>query len=71
MTDLKVDYALLDQSETTLSGLVSEFENIRAQESAYDGAMGSGDIASAMGSFAGTGITTARSWSDPCRRSAR
>jgi hypothetical protein len=53
MTDLKVDYALLDQSEVTLSGLVSEFENIKAQESAYDGAMGSGDIASAMDSFAG------------------
>jgi hypothetical protein len=53
MADLKVDYALLDQSEVSLSGLVSEFEHIKAQESSYDGAMGSGDIASAMDDFAG------------------
>jgi uncharacterized protein YukE len=51
--DLKVDYNLLDQSEKALSSLVSEFQNIKAQESAYDGAMGSGDVASAMGDFAG------------------
>jgi predicted methyltransferase MtxX (methanogen marker protein 4) len=53
MTDLKVDYTLLDQSETSLSSLVSDFQNIKAQESSYDGALGSGDIASAMDSFAG------------------
>jgi len=53
MTDLKVDYTLLDQSETSLSGLVSDFQNIKAQESSYDGALGSGDIAGAMDSFAG------------------
>jgi uncharacterized protein YukE len=53
MADLKVDYTLLDQSEKSLSSLVSEFQNIKAQESGYDGAMGSGDIASAMDSFAG------------------
>jgi len=53
MADLKVDYALLDQSEISLSGLVSEFENIKAQESSYDGALGSGDMASAMDKFAG------------------
>jgi hypothetical protein len=53
MADLKVDYQLLDSSERTLSNLTSEFQNIKAQESGYDGAMGSGDIASAMDSFAG------------------
>lgn len=49
MADLKVDYTLLDQSETSLSGLVSDFQNIKAQESSYDGALGSGDIAGAYG----------------------
>ncbi len=53
MSDLKVDYNLLEQSEKSLSSLVSEFQNIKAQEGSYDGAMGSGDIASAMDSFAG------------------
>ena len=31
----------------------SEFKNIKAQDSGYDGAMGSGDITGAMGSFSG------------------
>jgi hypothetical protein len=53
MADLKVDYQLLDSTETTLSSLVSEFQNIKAQESGYDGAMGSGDVAGAMDSFGG------------------
>lgn len=53
MADLKVDYQLLDSSERTLSNLTSEFQNIKARDSGYDGAMGSGDIASAMDSFAG------------------
>jgi hypothetical protein len=53
MADLKVDYQLLDATERTLSNLTSEFQNIKARESGYDGAMGSGDIASAMDSFAG------------------
>jgi uncharacterized protein YukE len=53
MADLKVDYQLLDSTERTLSSLVSEFQNIKAQEGSYDGAMGSGDIASAMDGFAG------------------
>ena len=51
--DLKVDYQLLDTTEQTLSSLVSEFQNIKAQESGYDGAMGSGDVAGAMDGFAG------------------
>jgi hypothetical protein len=53
MADLKVDYQLLDSTERTLTSLTSEFQNIEAQEAGYDGAMGSGDIASAMDSFAG------------------
>lgn len=53
MADLKVDYQLLDSTERTLSSLTSEFQNIKAQEGSYDGAMGSGDIAGAMDSFAG------------------
>lgn len=53
MADLKVDYQLLDSTERTLSSLTSEFQNIKAQESGYTGALGSGDIAGAMDSFAG------------------
>ena len=53
MADLKVDYQLLDSTEKSLSTLVSEFQNIKAQEHAYDGALGSGDIAGALGSFSG------------------
>lgn len=53
MADLKVDYQLLDSTERSLSSLVSEFQNIKAQEGSYDGAMGSGDIAGAMDNFAG------------------
>jgi len=53
MADLKVDYQLLDSIERSLSSLYSEFSNIQAQTGAYDGAMGSGDVASAMDGFAG------------------
>jgi hypothetical protein len=53
MADLKVDYQLLDSIERSLTSLYSEFSNIKAQTSAYDGAMGSGDVASAMDGFAG------------------
>jgi hypothetical protein len=53
MADLKVDYQLLDAIEHNLSNLVSQFEHIETQTSSYDGAMGSGDIAGAMGNFAG------------------
>ena len=57
MADLKVDYQLLDSIERSLSSLHSEFQNIQVNTSAYDGAMGSGDVASAMDGFAGN-------WSD-------
>lgn len=53
MSDLKVDYQLLDSIERSLTSLHSEFQNIKAQTGAYDGAMGSGDVASAMDGFAG------------------
>lgn len=52
MPDLKVDYQLLESTERTLSSLVSEFQNMQAQESAYDWALGSGPIAGAMNGFA-------------------
>jgi hypothetical protein len=52
MPDLKVDYQLLESTERTLSGLISEFQNMQAQETSYDWAMGSGPIAAAMNGFA-------------------
>jgi hypothetical protein len=53
VADLKVDYQLLNSIESSLTSLLSEFQNIKAQTSAYDGAMGSGAVASAMDGFAG------------------
>ena len=53
LADLKVDYQLLDSIESSLSSLLSEFQNIQASTGAYDGAMGSPDVASAMDGFAG------------------
>jgi hypothetical protein len=53
MADLKVDYQLLDSIERSLTSLYSEFSNIKAQTGDYDGAMGSGDVTSAMDGFAG------------------
>jgi hypothetical protein len=51
--DLKVEFDLLNAAKKTLTNLTSEFQHIKAQESAYDGAMGSGDITGALGSFSG------------------
>lgn len=53
MSDLKVDYQLLDSIESSLSSLLSGFQNIKAQTGGYDGAMGSSAIVSAMDGFAG------------------
>jgi len=53
MADLVVDYNLLGQTESSLNGLTREFTDIKAQEHAYFGDWGSGDIASAMDDFAG------------------
>lgn len=52
MADLVVDYNLLSQTESSLNGLMNEFSNIKAQEHAYFGDWGSGDIAGAMDDFA-------------------
>jgi hypothetical protein len=53
MADLKVDYQLLDSIERSLSSLLSEFQNIQVRTGAYDGAMGSSAVVSAMDGFAG------------------
>jgi hypothetical protein len=52
-SDLKVDYQLLESIHSTMTGLLSELENIQPQQGEYDGAMGSGSIAGAMDGFAG------------------
>jgi len=53
MADLKVDYGILGQTESSLRSLVSEFATIKTQDDAYSEAWGSGDIAAAMGGFSG------------------
>jgi hypothetical protein len=53
MADLVVDYPLLDQTETSLSGLAREFGDIKSQERSYDGDWGSPRIENAMTDFAG------------------
>lgn len=53
MTDLVVDYNLLEGARKALTSLASEFGGLRASTSGYDGAMGSGAIADAMNGFAG------------------
>jgi len=53
VSDLRVDYSLLEASHKTLTGLASEFGSLQASTSGYDAALGSGTIAGAMGSFAG------------------
>jgi hypothetical protein len=53
MTDLRVDYQLLDQIDASLGRLAGQFENIQAVQDGYNGAMGSVDITGAMNEFAG------------------
>lgn len=53
MSDLKVDYQLLESIHSTMGGILTELENIQPQQGQYDGAMGSGSIAGAMDGFAG------------------
>jgi hypothetical protein len=48
---LKVEFDLLTSTEKTLTGLHSEFSDIKAQERAYDSEWGSGDVEGAMHSF--------------------
>ena len=53
MADLKVAFDLLESTEQTMTSLTSEFKNIKTSTGDYNGALGSGDIAGAMGSFSG------------------
>lgn len=53
VSDLRVDYNLLEASHKNLTSLASEFGNLQASTGGYDAAMGSGAIAGAMDSFAG------------------
>jgi hypothetical protein len=53
MTDLRVDYQLLDQIYGSLGRLAGQFEHIQAMQDGYNGAMGSDAIAGAMNGFAG------------------
>jgi hypothetical protein len=53
MTDLRISYADLSATNGALLVLINDMENIQTDTSAYDGAMGSGDVAGAMDNFAG------------------
>jgi hypothetical protein len=50
---LRINYSDLNWTNNTLLGMTNEFSNIQAQESEYDWAYGSANIAGAMGNFAG------------------
>ena len=53
MTDLRVDYRLLDAIDASLGQLAGQFEQLQATQDGYDGAMGSAAITAAMDGFAG------------------
>lgn len=53
MTDLRVDYRLLDEIDASLGQLAGQFERLQATQDGYDGAMGSAAITAAMNGFAG------------------
>lgn len=57
MTDLRLDYQLLDQIRANLGSLAAEFESIEAMQDGYNGAMGAPEIVSAMNRFAGNWST--------------
>jgi hypothetical protein len=50
MTDLRVDYQLLEAIHASLGRLAGQFEHIQAMQDGYNGAMGSDAIAGADGS---------------------
>lgn len=60
MSDLKVDYELLSSTEKTLASLVGDFQNLESSTGDYNGALGSPDVQSAMGHFAGNWETHRR-----------
>lgn len=51
MTDLKVDYSLLDQSQTSLRRIASEFGSCEATRDELAPIWGSSDVAGAMRGF--------------------
>ncbi|HMG65842.1 MAG TPA: hypothetical protein VK599_23080 [Streptosporangiaceae bacterium] len=51
MSDLMVDFSILQTTEKTLTSLHAEFSDIKAQERVYDSEWGSGDVKDAMHSF--------------------
>ena len=51
MTDLKVDYSLLDQSQTSLARIASEFSHCEATRDELAPIWGSHDVAGAMRGF--------------------
>jgi hypothetical protein len=53
VTDLRISYNDLESTSATLGGLIKDLENLQPDQSRYDKAMGSGDIAGAMDNFAG------------------
>jgi hypothetical protein len=52
VTDLRVDYTLLESISSTIGTITPEINGMSADVSAYDYAYGSGDMANAMGGFA-------------------
>jgi phage-related tail protein len=52
MTDLKVDYDVLDASTQTLETLKSDFDNIERRRDTTDGYWGHDDVTDAMDEFA-------------------
>ena len=51
MTDLRVDYALLDQSQTSLQRIAHEFASAEAARDELAAIWGSRDVANAMRGF--------------------
>lgn len=52
MTDLKVDYAVLDASRHTLDRLKADFDGIERRRDTTDGCWGHRDVTDAMHDFA-------------------
>jgi hypothetical protein len=51
--DLRISYSDLESTKARMDSLIGELDNIQPDQSAYDGAMGSSEIAGAMDGFAG------------------
>jgi hypothetical protein len=53
MVDLRISYPDLESTRAAMGYLTGELQNLQAAQSRYDAALGSGEIAGAMGAFAG------------------